>query len=367
MAKRRKITAPTADDLNRIEEEFRRETSNTPNPGLAPISQISAEAAQSAPVLPADQRAEAARDKADADTLRKATEEGRVITDIPLDQINAQAMVRDRTVMDPAELEELKNSILLHGLRLPIEVYDDTDAGQGARYGLLSGYRRLWVMRELHEAYPQAGYGTIRALVRDPQELGGSFTAMVEENEIRAQLSHFERGRIAVVAAQQGAFDSTESAVNALFGMASKAKRSKIRSFAVIFEELGDMLEFPENLKERDGLRLATALRAGAEDDLRTALEGPTPASPADEWAQLEAVLEQLEAEASPSPSRGGRPRKAPPKSGWRGNTLRLDSGVTLQSGHDGDGYTIRIKGRPVDAELIKSAMEHLRYLFEKG
>lgn len=50
MAKRRKVSAPSADDLNRIEEEFRRETLNKPKAALAPISQVSAETAQAAAI-----------------------------------------------------------------------------------------------------------------------------------------------------------------------------------------------------------------------------------------------------------------------------------------------------------------------------
>lgn len=97
----------------------------------------------------------------------------------------------------------------------------------------------------------QGKYDMIKAVLRDPHALGGPFAAMVEENEIRAGLSHFERGRIAVIAAQQGVFPTVEAAVDALSPQASKAKRTKVCSFALIFEELGDMLAFPEEMKER--------------------------------------------------------------------------------------------------------------------
>lgn len=367
MAKRRKISAPSADDLTRIEEEFRRETTAAPNPAMAPITQVSAESAQAAPVLPSEVRAELAQDKADAQALRTAQDEGRMIVEIPLDQIDADAMIRDRTVLDPEELSELKASIAAHGLRLPVEIFQQTGEGARATYGLLSGYRRLLAVRELLSLTGQEKYRSIRALIRDPEVLGGSFAAMVEENEIRAQLSHFERGRIAVVAAQQGAFASLDAAVNSLFGVASKAKRSKIRSFALIFEELGDMLEFPENLRERDGLRLAAALRNGAEVRLREALAEQTLSSPDEEWAAMVPVLEEFEQQAAPN-GRGGRPRKKPPVSGWIGvETLRLSSGVVLQSGQDSQGFLIRVKGTGVDKVLIERAMEELQYLFEKG
>lgn len=366
MAKRRKVSAPSAEDLNRIEEEFRSETLAAPSGALAPISQVSAEAAQASQVLPAETRATQERDRTDAETLRTAEADGRVIREIPIDQILADAIVRDRTVIDPAEMEELKSSIAAHGLRLPVEVFER--AGQADQpFGLLSGYRRLWAMRELLTLTGQAQYKTIKALIRDPDAIGGSFAAMVEENEIRAQLSHYERGRIAVVAAQHGAFASVEAAVASLFGMASKAKRSKIRSFSLIFEELGDMLEFPENLKERDGLRLSTALRNGAESQLRDALVQAQAATPEEEWHALDTVISAFDLADLPS-KRGGRPKKNAPKTGWVGtNTLHLSSGVTLQSGQDSEGHVIRIKGDVVNSVLIERAMEHLQYLFEKG
>ncbi|WP_299632690.1 ParB N-terminal domain-containing protein [uncultured Roseobacter sp.] len=364
MAKRRKVSAPSADDLNRIEEEFRRETLNRPNAALAPISQVSAESARSQEMADPETRATQAQNTADADRLREAEGQGRLILNIPLEDIQADAMVRDRTVIDPADMDELKASIAAHGLRLPVEVFERS--GEGQAYGLLSGYRRLWAVRELGALTGDAKYKTIKALVRDPDALGGSFAAMVEENEIRTNLSHYERGRIAVVAAQQGAFASTEEAVAQLFAMASKAKRSKIRSFSVIFEELGDMLEFPENLKERDGLRLSTALRNGAEIKLRDALALAQPASAEEEWASMEPVIEAFEVTGS-DPKKGGRPKKKAPKIGWEGrDTVHLSSGVTLQYGSDSQGYLIRLKGRGVDRALLERALEHLQYLFDK-
>lgn len=364
MAKRRKVSTPSADDLTRIEEEFRRETLNTPNPALAPISQVSAEAAQEQPVEDARTRADQARQKSDAAALEAAKGQGRLIENIPLEDILADAMVRDRTVIDPQDMSELKASIAAHGLRLPIEVF--RRAGEEPAFGLISGYRRLWAVRELLGLTGDEKYKTIKALVRDPDALGGSFAAMVEENEVRASLSHYERGRIAVVAAQQGAFASTEDAVSGLFSVASKAKRSKIRSFSLIFEELGDMLEFPENLKERDGLRLSTALRNGAETQIRDALAKVQPGSAEAEWACMVPVIEAFEITGT-SESRGGRPKKKAPDLGWVGqDTLHLSSGVTLQYGSDSQGYVIRLKGRGVDGPLVERAMEHLRYLFEK-
>lgn len=366
MAKRRKLETPSADDLNKIEEEFRRETSSRPNPAAAPIAQVAADAAAQSVVDP-QAREEAVRNKADADRLKEAEAKGLVIKEIPLNDIMDNAMVRDRISITEEELTELKISIAAHGLRLPIEVFERHRDAEGPRYGLLSGYRRFRAFSDLLELTENAKYQSIKAIIRDPDEMGGSYVAMVEENEIRANLSHFERGRIAVVAAQQGAFANTEAAVNELFASASKAKRSKVRSFALIFEELGDLLEFPESLKEREGLRLANALRQGAEKRVRELLGAGQGAKTADEeWSLLEAAVS--EAEAAPKDrSKGGRPKGKLPPIGWIDNdTLRLSSGVVLQKQHDSQGYLIRLNGKPVDADMVDAAMAELQRMFEQ-
>ncbi|EBA02750.1 ParB-like nuclease [Rhodobacterales bacterium HTCC2150] len=363
MARRRKVVAPSAQDLEGIEAEFRRETLNRPNAALAPISQVAAETAQMQSALSTQEREATARNQHDADAHREAVEQGRVIDLIALDEINENALVRDRTILDASELTELKNSIASHGLRLPIEVFRK----EGEKpFGLISGYRRMHAFRELFALTGDAKYQTIKAIIRDPDALGGTITAMVEENEVRASLSHYERGRIAVIAAQQGVFPTAAEAVNQLFNAGSKAKRSKIRSFSLIFEELGDMLEFPEDLREKDGLRVATALRAGGEARFREALADGNPANAKEEWACLEVVAQEFEAEAVPQ-TKGGRPKTRTPALGWQGrDILHLSSGITLEQGVDSHGYVIRLRGKALNPELVSMAMSELQRLLEK-
>ncbi len=85
-----------------------------------------------------------------------------------------------------------------------------------------------------------------------------------EQNLTKAEDdSQYERDRAAPMAVYGGGFPSMDEAVQRLFGSGSKAKRPKIRSFALVHEELGDMLSFANHLNERHCLRLAAALRAG--------------------------------------------------------------------------------------------------------
>ena len=369
MVKRRRLETPSTDDLTKIEEQFRRETLGRPSlgPGIAPIAQVAAETAALSAAGDADARAARARDQADAERLRQAEGQGLLIVELPLDQIDEGAMIRDRMVMSEDEMQELRLSIAASGLRLPIEVFAVGGEGQGTRYGLLSGYRRLHAIRALRDLTRDAKYDRIRALIRPKAEADAAFVAMVEENEVREELSHFERGRIAVIAANQGAFANVEDAVNRLFATGSKAKRSKVRSFALIFEELGDMLRFPEALTEKRGLRLSAALRDGAEARLRKVLSAGTPGNSEEEWQLLEPVLAQVE-DAPRSPARSGRPRtKAPAQYGWINDlTIRTTSGITIHRARDGNAHVLRLEGGPINSDLMDMLMTEIQALLEK-
>lgn len=355
MAKRRKLEAPSVEDMGRIEEEFRRET--PPRTMSAPIAQVAAEVAGQYQTGTPEMR----RDEAQAAAYRAAEGQGRLIKQIALAEIDATSMQRDRTIVDAEALQELEFSIAEHGLRLPIEVYELGKPMAGKRYGLLSGYRRFVAQQNLLAREQDEAFGLIKAVVRDPAEMGGAFVAMVEENEIRQDLSHFERGRIAAIAAQQGAFASTEAAVGEMFAAASKAKRSKIRSFAMIFEELGDVLQFPESLREKDGLRLAQSLRSGAGARLREALGAGQGGNAKAEWTLIESVLAE-NPDAPVDAKRGGRPTSV-----QKGETVKTNTGVTMQASKDAQGHLIRFSGKGVTPDMIAKIMRDIQERLEQG
>lgn len=369
MVKRRKLEAPSSADLDRIEAQFRSETSDRPTPmrGIAPIAQVAADSAAQAQTESADARAARAKAEADAARLHAAQEQGLLMVEIPLDQIDEGAIIRDRMTMGEDEMQELRLSIAAHGLRLPIEVFELERPGrEGQRFGLLSGYRRVLATRGLLELTEADKYRQIRAIVRPRDDSAGAFVSMIEENEVREELSHFERGRIAVIAANQGAFANPEDAVDKLFASGSKAKRSKIRSFALIFEELGDMLAFPEALTERRGLQIATALRRGAEAQLRESLSQHEPADAEEEWAMIEPVIRRLD-QAPRDPSRGGRPAAKQVRYGWiDGKTLRTSTGVTIRRATDSKGHILRLEGDALSSDLIDSLMLEIQSLLER-
>ena len=85
---------------------------------------------------------------------------------------------------------------------------------------------------------------------------------MVEENEIRAGLSFYERANIAVATVGQGVYPDVHAAVKGLFAHAPKAKRSKIIKFVTLREALGASLSYPAAIPEHLGFGLAQAIEA---------------------------------------------------------------------------------------------------------
>ncbi|PZQ50760.1 MAG: chromosome partitioning protein ParB [Rhodovulum sulfidophilum] len=357
MARRKRVEGPSAEELLALEAGFA--TKPGPNPfAMPPIAQVAAEAAAAADPLPAPARIEAARDRTDAELLRAARDEGRLIAEIRVSEIVADELTRDRMTLDREALDELKISIRTNGLRLPVEVFPLEAPEAEGRYGLISGLRRVTAIRELYG--PEA---TIAALVRTPRDGAEATAAMVEENEIRADLSHYERGRIAALSVGQGRFADLDEAVARLFASASKAKRSKVRSFALVHEELGDMLSFPQALTEKAGLRLANALRQGFEGPLRDALHAGQGVDAASEWAAMLPVIESAESGARPS-ARGGRPRKAAARPAVvPGPVHHLADGVEMRLERDGADHLIRLRGAGLEPELVEGVMLELRRL----
>ncbi|MFD1508190.1 ParB/RepB/Spo0J family partition protein [Lacimonas salitolerans] len=223
-----------------------------------------------------------------AGELTRAREDGRLVVSLPLDVVRADHLTRDRLTSDAEDMEALRTSIATRGQQTPIEVL----ALPGGGYGLISGWRRLQALRELARDDPER-FGTVLALLRRPDTVAEAYRAMVEENEIRADLSFYERARIVQRAVDDGAFSDTKQALNTLFGSASYAKRSKIKSFLRVVEGLDGVLRHPTRLAEHLGLKLARALDQDASlpDRLARALDTVDPTDAEAELAAIKANL----------------------------------------------------------------------------
>lgn len=349
MAKRRRLVAPDQSELEKLDEGFAAKPAL--GQGLTPpIAQVAAEAAALAPVASTAERAAAAKDAQDAEKWREAEKAGQTIVQIPIDSIQADYLRRDRITDTPEARMELLESVKQHGLRAPIEVVVLEEG-----YGLIAGYRRLEAFQTL--SHQDDAFRTIPAFLRDPSDSADAYVNMVEENEIRANLSHYERGRIAVLSAQSGVFDSVEEAINRLFGSGSKSKRSKIRSFASVHEALGDLLQFPKDMTEKSGLKIAAALRGGAQARLREAISDQTALTAQQEIQALEKAIDASPASGKDL-SRGGRPTEK-----QNLPTVFLDDGVQLNAQLSPNGLRIDLKGRALTEEQALDIVDQLRGL----
>lgn len=287
MAKRRRLT-PLG-----ITGDGDQEPASAAASPVPPVARIAADAATRAALN--DLAAE----------LRQARDSGRMVLDLPLSGVVATHLQRDRIHMDPEEMTSLKASIRDRGQQMPIEVVALT----GDRYGLVSGARRLAALTALHAETGDARFATVKALLRPFDAAPEAYLAMVEENEIRADLSFYERGQLAHEAARLGVFDSPAAAVRMLFQHAPAPKRSKILSFVALHQALGAALRFPEAIPEKLGLALVKAIQAdpGLARRLQDGLRAATPDSAATERRILEAALRPVAeagSEADPRESR---------------------------------------------------------------
>jgi ParB family chromosome partitioning protein len=221
-----------------------------------------------------------------------AEEEGRVIKKLALKDVTIHHLARDRMVMDADEMEALKASIAERGQQTPIEVVRLL----GGKFGLISGLRRVEALRAL-------GQSDVLALIKLPEGSHEAYRAMVEENEIRAGLSFYERANIAVAAVGQEVYPDPKAAVKELFANAPKAKRSKILKFVILRQTLGNSLTFPTAIPEHLGISLAQAIAADRRvaSEISARLKKAAPKDAAEERAVLEAVLKPPSA---PKPAR---------------------------------------------------------------
>lgn len=278
---------------------------------------------------------------------------------IPLSAIAADALARDRARLDPVALEELKSSILAHGLRQPIELFELAEPEGELRYGLIAGFRRLAAFRAL-AALGLQGHETIPAFLRAPRSIAEALVAMVEENAIRADLSPWEQALIALTARDQGHFANVEAAIDALYASFSRDRRYRLRAIAHLAEELDGHLAAPEALSLRRLLRLAAATTRGYADLMRAALTEAASREPEAQWRLLLPILAECEDPAIPDPAPGApataRPRRlyAAPR-----HSLRLRRERTR------DGWSLQITGRDATADLIDRVFDEIERLLD--
>lgn len=270
------------------------------------------------------------------------------IQTIPTAGIDEHALPRDRTLIEAAQLDELKSSIVANGLRLPIEVFA-ADAG----YGLLSGYRRLMAFRLLEEIHGEA-FATIPALIRPAEEVCTAFARVVEENDLRQDLSPWERGRTLVVARESVGFDTLDAALAALYPHADRRKQSRLRVLAEVVEALEDRITDPELWSENRLIRLGNILRLGWGDLIDAALDDADVGAEWDAIAPVIAEAESLPLEERATPQRPKR-------------LSRPTYGLRVRRERTKAGYVLHITGRRANDAVVGEVMDEIERWFGEG
>ncbi|WP_299609180.1 ParB N-terminal domain-containing protein [uncultured Tateyamaria sp.] len=269
---------------------------------------------------------------------------------IPTSQIDAHALPRDRGTHDAQAQTELEHSILTQGLRQPIEVWHLSQPRDGHAYGLISGFRRLAAARALK-------HDTIPVFLRTPKDIPDALASMVTENEIRVQISPWEKGRLILDCIRSELFDTEDTAIAALFGTLSRQKKARLRSIVLVVQVFDGALATPERLSVSRIERLASALRAGWEDLLSDTLRTSGSHTLEGQWAALDPVLTEAlnprHDDAAP-----GTPR-APRRS------IKFAQGLQIRRELTRTGWILRFSGREAKVPgLMDDVMETIERLF---
>lgn len=192
-------------------------------------------------------------------TLRRA---GLVVEKIMLADLHADLLVRDRSTVADADLTDLMVSLRDIGLSNPVRV---RRRAVGGGYELIQGHRRVEAYRALLAETGDLQWEAIPALVM-PGLTGTDilYRQMIDENIVRKELSFAEMAE----AARNFAADPTTDAQNVseaipvLFQSANYAKRSYIRAFARLLDQVGTILKFPSSIPRTLGLDLLKQLDA---------------------------------------------------------------------------------------------------------
>ncbi|MDZ4395088.1 ParB/RepB/Spo0J family partition protein [Cypionkella sp.] len=278
------------------------------------------------------------------------------ITQIPTAEILENALLRDRSHLDTAALEDLAASIHRDGLRQPIEVWALAQPTETHRYGLISGLRRLTATRLLNSRNPSA-HTTILAFLRTPASIPDAMAQMIAENEIRENLTPWERGLTLATCVAQDLFPTIDAAIAALHPTATKQKRTRLRTLALVAEELEDAFTTPELLSQNQIERLAACLRGGLTPLIHQILKENRRASLPSQWAALIPTLtEALAPETDPTPTKPGRPRRL----------LTLKQGLTIRREKCIGGWSLKFTGPHArSGGLIDDVMDEIERLFQ--
>lgn len=315
----------------------------------APIAQVAGEASVHAALEELSREVEAAR------------ADGRMIEALPLEAVDEGYLVRDRMVQDEEEMAALMDSIRARGQQTAIEV---VPLPGGGRYGLVSGWRRLTALKRLQEEEGGARFASVLARIVSPETAQAAYVAMVEENEIRANLSFYERARIVVQALREGVYPTRRAALQGLFGSTTRSRRSKIGSFMALVEAFDGDLKHPTAISEKLGLALVRELvrDPGFADRVRGLLQRRPERTASEEVQILVSTLRPPEAAGEEKADSGAvePPKAERPATGAAPDVARehVAPGITV-SFYPSRGK-IELSGPKVDEGLLSDLRDWL-------
>ncbi|MCP5074943.1 MAG: ParB N-terminal domain-containing protein [Rhodobacteraceae bacterium] len=292
----------------------------------------------------------------DAKEYRAAQQEGRVLVSLPLERILTDDLPRDRLDLEAVavsdEMDELVSSIRARGQREPIEVFRDASGD----YQLKKGWRRLTALRRLFAETDDPAFAKVvaRVAVSDENRIA-LYVDMVEENVVREDLSFAEMAQLAITAAEDTALGEggAEALVGKLYGSLHKMKRSYIRSFVFLLQEMGGAVRWPKMVSRNLGADVSRRLKSSPElaDSLR--LELGRCETPEDQTALLSLFVSGKSATERPA----GGVRKAREKFEFHIGEIK----VTARNGE------CRIVGKTDYSEVSRERLEKAVRAFQRA
>ncbi|WP_439143590.1 ParB/RepB/Spo0J family partition protein [Planktotalea sp.] len=254
---------------------------------------------------------------------------GAVVQSIPLENVKTFLLVRDRLPGEDIELDDLVLSIREVGLSNPIRVVPRSD---GTGFELVQGFRRWSAYQRLLAETGDDIWKSIPALVMPGEpDISGLYRRMIDENLIRKDLSFAEMAYAAqnYAADPETDADSLSDAVAALFQSAPYSKRSYIRSFAYLLDQLSSALLYPTEIPRALGVSVARAIKERPEllKQIKDGLSDWESRSIKDELNVLkEAIGEGAESHLEAAPAVGAKTATTSAKTARSKTTFHIGS-----------------------------------------
>ena len=179
---------------------------------------------------------------------------------------------------------------------------------------------------------------------------------MVEENEVRSNLSAWERSAIALRAIGTEDIDTIDKAIETLFPNADRFKKRRVRLIAEVVEELDGILIDPEGHTENALTRLAALIRSEWTPLIIDTLEQSSAKDHRAQWKALKTLILEYEGLSAEARSTPNSPRRQVDfKLGDRTLNMRREKTKF--------GYSLHISGPGASDRIVEEILEQIIFL----